>query len=106
MRLSRATVAGVCGISAQYLGEIERGQANPTVLLVSRLSRILGFKLKLLVTDAGDTVIGQSAGRLPAGGGTAENHAIQSGRTATRAPDAVLSRTDPSRTRDACVNGR
>ncbi len=71
LHLSRATVAGVCGISAQYLGEIERGQANPTVLLVARLSRVLGFKLELMVTDAVDTVIGQTAGRLSAGGGAA-----------------------------------
>jgi transcriptional regulator with XRE-family HTH domain len=61
LRLTRKAVATICGVHAQYIGQIERGCANPTVLLATRLFRVLGLELMLLEADAGDAIIGQSS---------------------------------------------
>lgn len=58
--LTRKAVATLCGVHAQYIGQIERGRANPTVLLAARLSRVLGVELMLLEADAGEAVIGRA----------------------------------------------
>lgn len=61
LRLTRNAVATLCGVHAQYIGQIERGRANPTVLLAARLSRVLGLELSILEVDAGEANIGPSS---------------------------------------------
>jgi transcriptional regulator with XRE-family HTH domain len=39
--LTQEQVAEIAGINAKYLGEIERGEKNPTALIISRLSEAL-----------------------------------------------------------------
>jgi transcriptional regulator with XRE-family HTH domain len=43
-------LAGVCGVSRSMLSQIERGEANPTVIVAAAIARALGVSLDELVT--------------------------------------------------------
>jgi transcriptional regulator with XRE-family HTH domain len=47
-------LAGVCGVSRSMLSQIERGEANPTVMVAAAIARALGASLDELVTPPGE----------------------------------------------------
>jgi transcriptional regulator with XRE-family HTH domain len=47
-------LAGVCGVSRSMLSQIERGEANPTVIVAAAIARALGVSLDELVTPPGE----------------------------------------------------
>jgi len=47
-------LAGVCGVSRSMLSQIERGEANPTVMAAASIARALGVSLDELVTPPGE----------------------------------------------------
>lgn len=47
--ITQIDLADLAGISANTLYKIERGQANPTVQVLSKLAAVLGMELKLKV---------------------------------------------------------
>ena len=53
-RLSQDQLAEQAGISAKYLGEVERGAVNVSVLILHKLSAVLGVGLAVLM-DASET---------------------------------------------------
>ncbi|GAA1748816.1 helix-turn-helix transcriptional regulator [Streptomonospora arabica] len=48
---SQAVVAGLAGINAEYLGQIERGHRNPSLDLVEAIAGALGIPVTDLVTE-------------------------------------------------------
>src|ERR1700710_619008 len=50
----RVRRAGVCGVSRPMLSQIERGEANPTVMVAAAIARALGASLDELVTPPGE----------------------------------------------------
>jgi transcriptional regulator with XRE-family HTH domain len=50
--LTREAVASGSGLSAVYIGNIERGEVNPTLLTQERLARGLGVPLEEIVAAA------------------------------------------------------
>ncbi len=58
LRVTQHDLAEMAGISVNTLYKIERGQANPTVLVLNKIAEILGMEFKLeikqakIVTDA------------------------------------------------------
>lgn len=49
--LSQEQVALSAGITTAYLGQIERGEKNPTVKLVEKISNVLELSLSELFSD-------------------------------------------------------
>jgi len=49
LRITQPDLAEMAGISVNTLYKIERGQANPTVKVLTKLSDVLGMELKLEV---------------------------------------------------------
>jgi len=49
--ISQEDLAGDSEIDRAYVGRLERGEANPTLLLLARLSRALGAPLAELLRD-------------------------------------------------------
>ncbi|HUX57912.1 MAG TPA: helix-turn-helix transcriptional regulator [Bacteroidales bacterium] len=47
--ITQLDLADLAGISANTLYKIERGQANPTLKVISKLADVLGMELKLEV---------------------------------------------------------
>lgn len=50
--LTRDAVASGSGLSAVYIGNIERGEVNPTLITQERLARGLGVPLEAIVAAA------------------------------------------------------
>jgi XRE family transcriptional regulator, regulator of sulfur utilization len=50
--MSQERLADAAAISVPYLSDIERGQRNPTVAVMARISRALGVRLSELVARA------------------------------------------------------
>jgi transcriptional regulator with XRE-family HTH domain len=50
--LTREAVAAGSGLSAVYIGNIERGEVNPTLITQERLARGLGVPLERIVASA------------------------------------------------------
>jgi transcriptional regulator with XRE-family HTH domain len=48
---SRKDVQDIAGISQQYLGEIERGEGNPTLDILYRLSDVYNISIAELIGD-------------------------------------------------------
>jgi XRE family transcriptional regulator, regulator of sulfur utilization len=44
LELSRYSLAKQLGVSRDYLGKVERGQASPTVAMLQRIAKALGVK--------------------------------------------------------------
>lgn len=49
LRITQPDLAELAGISVNTLYKIERGQANPTVQILTKIADILGLELKLEV---------------------------------------------------------
>jgi transcriptional regulator with XRE-family HTH domain len=49
---TQAVVAGLAGVTEDYLGQIERGLKTPTLPLVHRLSKILGVRVSDLLGES------------------------------------------------------
>lgn len=49
LRITQPDLAEIAGISVNTLYKIERGQANPTVKVLTKLADVLGMELKLEV---------------------------------------------------------
>lgn len=49
LRITQSDLAEMAGISVNTLYKIERGQANPTVKVLTKLADVLGMELKLEV---------------------------------------------------------
>ncbi|MBU4445041.1 helix-turn-helix domain-containing protein [bacterium] len=49
LRITQPDLAEMAGISVNTLYKIERGQANPTLKVLTRLADVLGMELKLEV---------------------------------------------------------
>lgn len=49
LRITQPDLAEMSGISVNTLCKIERGQANPTVKVLNKLTEVLGMELKLEV---------------------------------------------------------
>ena len=50
-RLTQEQLAERSGLSYKFVGEIERGDANPTILTIERVARALAVPLSVLVTE-------------------------------------------------------
>jgi XRE family transcriptional regulator, regulator of sulfur utilization len=50
--MSQERLADAAAISVPYLSNIERGQRNPTMAVMARISRALGVRLSELVARA------------------------------------------------------
>lgn len=61
--LTRYALARESGVSREYIGRIERGNANPTLPVTAQLSRCMGVSLTELVGLLEDTAEGGMAGR-------------------------------------------
>lgn len=88
---TQAVVAGLAGVTEEYLSQIERGLKTPTVALLHRFAKILGVRISELL---GEQAAEQSIGTEPAGS------ALQR---------ALLSYTDQSRLAEvdvAALRGR
>ena len=49
LKIIQPSLAGLAGISVNSLSKIERGEANPTLGLVEKITEVLGLELKLEV---------------------------------------------------------
>ena len=49
LRITQPDLAEMAGISINTLYKIERGQANPTILILNKITEILGMEIKILV---------------------------------------------------------
>lgn len=47
MQINQRELAGLCGISEHALGNLERGQGNPTFDLLARICEVLGLEIGL-----------------------------------------------------------
>jgi transcriptional regulator with XRE-family HTH domain len=52
--LTQEEVGELAGINPKYLGEIERGEKNPTALVVYKLSRAIKVTVSEILTDGDD----------------------------------------------------
>ena len=52
-RLTQEELAERCGLSQKFIGEIERGLANPTIETVSQIARGLAMDMSALFAAAG-----------------------------------------------------
>jgi transcriptional regulator with XRE-family HTH domain len=50
--LSQQQLADACGLDISYVGQIERGQRNPTLGVMQGLASVLGVKLSELLNKA------------------------------------------------------
>lgn len=50
-RVSQAQLAELAGISSKYLGEVERGEANVSIELVSRIAMVLGLPMSAILEN-------------------------------------------------------
>jgi len=57
-RLSQESLADLAGINRNYLGQIERGEASPSIAVLEKVARALGLKLSEVIrryeSDADD----------------------------------------------------
>ena len=53
-RLSQEELADLTGIHRTYIGGIERGERNPTLLMIHRLAKALGIKIAQLFDEPPD----------------------------------------------------
>ena len=49
--LSQADLGGLAGVNDKYLGEVERGDGNPSLEVLQRLAKALGVDVATLVGD-------------------------------------------------------
>jgi transcriptional regulator with XRE-family HTH domain len=50
--MSQQQVADACGLDISYVGQIERGQRNPTLGVMQGLASVLGVKISELLRKA------------------------------------------------------
>ncbi len=63
-RKTQAVVAGLAGVTEDYLSQIERGLKTPTIALLHRFSKILGVRVSELL---GESAAEHSEAAIPAG---------------------------------------
>src|ERR1017187_9165794 len=68
---TQAVVAGLAGVTEDYLSQIERGLKTPTIALLHRFSKILGVRISELL---GESAAKHSEASTPAG--KAVQHAL------------------------------
>lgn len=51
LRVTQLQLAGLAGISVNTLYKIERGQANPTLAILSKIADTLGMEVCLRIRD-------------------------------------------------------
>lgn len=51
--LSRKSLAELAGVDPTYIGLLERGRRNPTLVVMAKLATALGIDLEVLVADLG-----------------------------------------------------
>jgi DNA-binding XRE family transcriptional regulator len=61
---TQAVVAGLAGVTEDYLSQIERGLKTPTIVLLHRFSKILGVRVSELL---GESSVEHSEAAVPAG---------------------------------------
>jgi DNA-binding XRE family transcriptional regulator len=61
---TQAVVAGLAGVTEDYLSQIERGLKTPTIALLHRFSKILGVRVSELL---GESSVEHSEAAIPAG---------------------------------------
>ena len=49
LRITQPDLAEMAGISVNTLYKIERGHANPTVMILNKLAQVLGMELSMAV---------------------------------------------------------
>ena len=50
--MSQQQLADACGLDISYVGQIERGQRNPTLGVMQGLASVLGVKMSELLKNA------------------------------------------------------
>src|ERR1035441_8699135 len=61
---TQAVVAGLAGVTEDYLSQIERGLKTPTIALLHRFSKVLGVRISELL---GESAAEHSEAAIPAG---------------------------------------
>src|ERR1017187_5726763 len=61
---TQAVVAGLAGVTEDYLSQIERGLKTPTIALLHRFSKLLGVRISELL---GESAAEHSEAAIPAG---------------------------------------
>ncbi len=51
LNINQQTLADIAGISINTLYKIERGEANPTILILSKIAEVLGMDITIKVKD-------------------------------------------------------
>lgn len=54
LRLSQEELGGRAGLDRTYIGQVERGRRNPTMVSLQRIANALGIELDVLVATARD----------------------------------------------------
>lgn len=57
---SQDELAGRAGIHRTYIGGIERGERNPTLMMIHRLARALNVRPSQLLENPPESIIGET----------------------------------------------
>ena len=49
--MTQEQVGGLAGINPKYLGEIERGEKNPTAIVIYKLAHVLNVSVSKILSD-------------------------------------------------------
>jgi transcriptional regulator with XRE-family HTH domain len=60
LRLSQEELGDRAGVDRTYIGQVERGRRNPTMVSLQRISHGLGVELDVLVATAREIAAGRS----------------------------------------------
>lgn len=60
MRLSQEELGDRAGLDRTYIGQVERGKRNPTMVSLQRISHGLGLELDVLVATAREMAAGRA----------------------------------------------
>lgn len=52
--MTRVALAAAAGVSTGYIGQIERGRANPRVMRLGTIAAALGVEATMLLSDCAD----------------------------------------------------
>lgn len=59
MRLSQEELGERAGVDRTYIGQVERGRRNPTMVSLQRIAHGLGLELDVLVASARELAAGR-----------------------------------------------
>jgi transcriptional regulator with XRE-family HTH domain len=60
MRLSQEELGERAGVDRTYIGQVERGRRNPTMVSLQRIAHGLGIELDVLVASARELAAGRA----------------------------------------------